>query len=100
MTWNGNHQLWFFESIPAGISQGVEITKDYLKQFKLFFRPETKAYESLGGFATIGKHFPFHMGLACFLEYDSFYFYYSGYYEPSSHTCTRWRTCNVSDHLK
>jgi regulator of sigma E protease len=46
------------ESIPAGISRGVETTKDYLKQFKLFFRPETKAYESLGGFATIGNIFP------------------------------------------
>lgn len=48
----------FFESIPAGIEQGVETTKNYLKQFKLFFRPETKAYESLGGFATIGNIFP------------------------------------------
>lgn len=48
----------FFESIPAGIRQGIQITKDYLKQFKLFFRPETKAYESLGGFATIGNIFP------------------------------------------
>lgn len=47
-----------FESIPAGISRGVQTTKDYLKQFKLFFRPETKAYESLGGFATIGNIFP------------------------------------------
>ena len=48
----------FFESIPAGIARGFEITKDYLKQFKLLFRPETKAYESLGGFATIGNIFP------------------------------------------
>jgi regulator of sigma E protease len=48
----------FFESIPAGINRGVETTKDYLKQFKLFFKPETKAYESLGGFATIGNIFP------------------------------------------
>jgi regulator of sigma E protease len=47
-----------FESIPAGISRGVQTTKDYLKQFKLFFKPETKAYESLGGFATIGNIFP------------------------------------------
>ncbi|SHF52211.1 regulator of sigma E protease [Mariniphaga anaerophila] len=46
------------ESIPAGISRGVQTTKDYLKQFKLFFKPETKAYESLGGFATIGNIFP------------------------------------------
>lgn len=45
-------------SIPAGISRGVQTTGDYLKQFKLFFRPETKAYESLGGFATIGNIFP------------------------------------------
>ena len=47
-----------FESIPAGINRGVQTTKDYLKQFKLFFRPETKAYESLGGFAMIGSIFP------------------------------------------
>ncbi len=46
------------ESIPAGIKRGVQTTKDYLKQFKLFFKPETKAYESLGGFATIGNIFP------------------------------------------
>lgn len=48
----------FLESIPAGISKGVQTTKDYLKQFKLFFKPETKAYESLGGFITIGSIFP------------------------------------------
>lgn len=48
----------FFESVPAGIKMGAQTTKDYLKQFKLFFRPETKAYESLGGFATIGNIFP------------------------------------------
>ena len=48
----------FFESFPAGIKRGVQTTGDYLKQFKLFFKPETKAYESLGGFATIGNIFP------------------------------------------
>jgi len=48
----------FFESIPAGIKKGVQTTGDYLKQFKLFFKKETKAYESLGGFATIGNIFP------------------------------------------
>jgi regulator of sigma E protease len=48
----------FFASIPAGISKGVETTKNYLKQFKLFLMPETKAYESLGGFITIGSIFP------------------------------------------
>lgn len=45
-------------SIPAGINRGVETTKNYLKQFKLFLMPETKAYESLGGFITIGSIFP------------------------------------------
>jgi regulator of sigma E protease len=48
----------FFESIPAGIAKRVQTSKDYLKQFKLFFKPETKAYESLGGFITIGSIFP------------------------------------------
>ncbi len=48
----------FFESIPAGIKRGVRTTQDYLKQFRLFFKKETKAYESLGGFATIGSIFP------------------------------------------
>jgi regulator of sigma E protease len=45
-------------SIPAGVSKGVETTRNYLKQFKLFLMPETKAYESLGGFITIGSIFP------------------------------------------
>jgi regulator of sigma E protease len=48
----------FFESIPAGISKGYRAIGDYLKQFKLLFAPETKAYESLGGFIAIGNIFP------------------------------------------
>lgn len=48
----------FFESIPAGISKGYRAIEDYLKQFKLLFAPETKAYESLGGFIAIGNIFP------------------------------------------
>lgn len=45
-------------SIPAGIDKGISTSKNYLKQFKLMFKPETKAYESLGGFISIGKIFP------------------------------------------
>jgi len=45
------------ESIPAGIDRGIQTTGNYLKQFKLFFKKDTKAYESLGGFATIGSIF-------------------------------------------
>ena len=45
-------------SIPAGISRGLGTISDYLKQFKLIFSPKTKAYESLGGFISIGNIFP------------------------------------------
>jgi regulator of sigma E protease len=46
------------ESIPAGIAKGFKTIGDYLKQFKLIFSKNTKAYESLGGFITIGSIFP------------------------------------------
>ena len=48
----------FFQSIPAGIGKGFKTIGDYLKQFKLIFSKHTKAYESLGGFITIGSIFP------------------------------------------
>jgi regulator of sigma E protease len=48
----------FFASFPAGISKGFNTVSNYLKQFKLLFDRKTKAYESLGGFITIGKIFP------------------------------------------
>jgi regulator of sigma E protease len=48
----------FFESIPAGIAKGFKTIGDYLKQFKIIFSRNTKAYESLGGFITIGSIFP------------------------------------------
>lgn len=48
----------FFQSIPAGINRGFEISGSYLKQLKMLFKPETKAYEELGGFIKIGSIFP------------------------------------------
>jgi len=48
----------FLESFPAGINMGFKTIGDYLKQFRLIFSKNTKAYESLGGFITIGKIFP------------------------------------------
>lgn len=48
----------FIQSIPAGISKGFKTIGDYLKQFRLIFSRNTKAYESLGGFITIGNIFP------------------------------------------
>jgi len=48
----------FLKSFPAGIAKGFKTIGDYLKQFKLLFSKHTKAYESLGGFITIGNIFP------------------------------------------
>ena len=48
----------FFAAIPAGAKKAFVVARDYLKQFKLIVKPETKAYESLGGFIAIGKIFP------------------------------------------
>ena len=47
-----------FEAIPAGIIKAYEGIGSYLKQLKLLFSPEVKAYESIGGFITIGSIFP------------------------------------------
>lgn len=46
------------KSIPAGVRKGFSTISSYLKQLKLIFSPKTKAYESVGGFITIGKIFP------------------------------------------
>ncbi len=51
-------QYGFFASIPAGVKKGVKTIKSYLKDLKLVFTPETKAYKSLGGFIAIGNIFP------------------------------------------
>ena len=48
----------FFEAFPAGVKKSISVGKNYLKQFKLLFNPETKAYESVGGFIAIGNIFP------------------------------------------
>ncbi len=47
----------FLQSIPAGIKKGFRTVSSYLKQLKLLFKPETKAYESIGGFLKIGSIF-------------------------------------------
>lgn len=47
-----------FQAIPAGTKKAYDKTADYLKSLKLLFHPEVKAYESVGGFITIGSIFP------------------------------------------
>jgi regulator of sigma E protease len=46
------------QAIPGGTVKAYKMIGDYLKQLKLIFSPETKAYESLGGFISIGNIFP------------------------------------------
>jgi regulator of sigma E protease len=46
------------EAIPAGFVKTIDGIGNYLKQLKLLFSPEVKAYESVGGFITIGSIFP------------------------------------------
>ena len=48
----------FLQAIPAGFSKTFSELSDYWKQVKLIFSPKTKAYESVGGFISIGKIFP------------------------------------------
>ena len=48
----------FLQAIPAGFSKTFDELGDYWKQVKLIFTPKTKAYESVGGFISIGKIFP------------------------------------------
>ena len=52
-----NLEYSFFEAVPAGINKGFRTVSSYLKQLKLLFKPETKAYESIGGFLKIGSIF-------------------------------------------
>lgn len=52
------HRYSFFEAIPAGTVKAYKGVGNYLKQLKLLFSPEVKAYESVGGFITIGNIFP------------------------------------------
>ncbi|MBU1009064.1 MAG: RIP metalloprotease RseP [Bacteroidetes bacterium] len=46
------------EAVPAGMVKTIDGIGGYLKQLKLLFSPEVKAYESVGGFITIGSIFP------------------------------------------
>ena len=48
----------FWQSIPRGFKKTGKELKDYWKQLKLIFNPSTGAYESLGGFISIGSIFP------------------------------------------
>lgn len=48
----------FAEAISQGFTKTGKELSDYWKQLKVVFNPQNKAYESLGGFITIGSIFP------------------------------------------
>ncbi|PLX06702.1 MAG: RIP metalloprotease RseP [Marinilabiliales bacterium] len=48
----------FAEAIPAGFNKTWKGIDDYLKQLKLMFSSEVKAYEGVGGFGMIASIFP------------------------------------------
>ena len=54
----GTIDYTFWQAIPAGFSKTFTGISDYWKQLKLIVKPKTKAYESVGGFISIGKIFP------------------------------------------
>ena len=62
------NEYTFLQSIPAGIQKGANTITSYLKQLKLVFSPKTKAYESVGGFITIGSIFPTYWDWQSFWE--------------------------------
>jgi len=51
-------QYTIVQAIPAGFNRTWSGIGNYLKQLKLLFSPEVKAYESVGGFIMIGSIFP------------------------------------------
>lgn len=51
-------QYTIAQAIPAGFNRTWSGIGNYLKQLKLLFSPEVKAYESVGGFIMIGSIFP------------------------------------------
>lgn len=48
----------FMQAIPAGINKSWITLKNYVKQLKKIFNPNTGAYKGLGGFISIGSIFP------------------------------------------
>ncbi len=52
------HEYTLISAIPAGFKRTWKQMGSYMKQLKLLFLPEVKAYESVGGFISIGNIFP------------------------------------------
>ena len=55
-------------AFPAGVSKGLNIIKNYVKELRLIFSPKTEAYKSVGSFITMIQAFP--------AEWDWYHFWY------------------------
>jgi regulator of sigma E protease len=53
-----SREYTIIEAIPAGINKAFSTITSYVKQLKILFNPEMKAYKSVGGFIKIGSIFP------------------------------------------
>lgn len=53
-----SHEYTIMQAIPAGFNKAISTIDNYLKQLKILFNPEMKAYKSVGGFGTIANIFP------------------------------------------
>ncbi|NOR88441.1 MAG: RIP metalloprotease RseP [Bacteroidales bacterium] len=53
-----SYEYTIVEAIPAGFNKAISTIDNYLKQLKILFNPEMKAYKSVGGFGTIANIFP------------------------------------------
>jgi regulator of sigma E protease len=51
-------QYSFFQAVPAGFTKTISGIDNYFKQLRLLFSKDVKAYESVGGFISIGNIFP------------------------------------------
>ncbi|MFI3261409.1 MAG: RIP metalloprotease RseP [Rikenellaceae bacterium] len=48
----------FLEAIPQGAKLAIAAIKDYFKQLKIIFTPETEAYKQVGSVFSMGNFFP------------------------------------------
>jgi regulator of sigma E protease len=62
----------FLAAIPAGTVKAFDSVNNYLKQLRLLFSREVKAYESIGGFLTIGSIFPTYWDWRAFWHLTAF----------------------------
>jgi regulator of sigma E protease len=62
----------FLGSFPAGVRSAWHQLRDYVKQFRIMFNPQLKAYKQVGGFARITSLFPTHWDWTAFWMLTAF----------------------------